>query len=149
MLNYFVQAPVSKPNEVNRRARLLKERRSWYGEKPEAHKTQQQERNVSATHVLKSAAVAAAFVAVVSAWPGPGAAGEVPPEGVTQILPRGGIPAIFEPRFVPAMVADIPDSAWVIGVVIGEEARAYDINLLNHHEIVNDVVAGVPVAPVW
>ena len=76
-------------------------------------------------------------------------ADELPPPGVTQLLPRGGIPAIFDPQFVPADVAQIPDSAWIFGVVIDGDARAYDLSILNHHEIVNDVVGDVPVAPVW
>ena len=71
------------------------------------------------------------------------------PEGVKQLLPRGGIPAVFDPQFVTADAADIPDDAWVLGVYLNGEARAYDLNLLNHHEIVNDVIGGTPVAPVW
>ena len=74
---------------------------------------------------------------------------ETPPAGVQQLLPRGGIPAVFDPEFVTAEEADVPDDAWVLGVFLGGEARAYDLNLLNHHEIVNDVIAGIPVAPVW
>ena len=74
---------------------------------------------------------------------------EETPEGVQQLLPRGGIPAVFEPHFVAAQLADIPDSAWVLGVYLNGEARAYDLNLLNHHEVVNDVIGGTPVAPVW
>lgn len=72
-----------------------------------------------------------------------------PPEGVQQLRPRGGIPAIFDPVFVTAAEAQMPDSAWVLGLVINGEARAYDLNILNHHEVVNDVVGGLPVAPVW
>ena len=72
-----------------------------------------------------------------------------PPEGVEPIIPRGAIPAVFEPKFVTADEADIPDDAWVLGVVVNGDARAYDLNLLNHHEIVNDVVGGLPVAPTW
>ena len=71
------------------------------------------------------------------------------PEGVIQLLPRGGIPAIFEPHFVNADEAKIPDSAWVLGVYLNGEARAYSLNLLNHHEIVNDEIGGDPIAPVW
>ena len=72
-----------------------------------------------------------------------------PPQGVKQLLPRGGIPAIFNPHFVTASSADIPDDAWVLGVVIDGQAKVYDLNILNHHEIVNDVVGGKPVAPTW
>lgn len=77
------------------------------------------------------------------------AADEVLPAGVEQILPRGGIPAVFEPEFVTADAADITEDAWILGVEIGGEARAYSLNLLNRHEIVNDRIAGRPVAAVW
>jgi len=71
------------------------------------------------------------------------------PEGVKMLLPRGGIPAVFEPRFVGAAEAQIPDDAWILGVFMNGEARAYDLNLLNHHEIVNDDIGGTPIAAVW
>lgn len=66
------------------------------------------------------------------------AAAETPPPGVEQLMPRGGIPAIFEPRFVSAEEADIPPEAWVLGVAVDGKARAYSLNLLNSHEVVND-----------
>lgn len=72
-----------------------------------------------------------------------------PPAGVQMLLPRGGIPAVFEPRFVPADEGAIPDSAWILGVALGGEARAYSLNLLNGHEVVNDSVGGRPIAAVW
>jgi hypothetical protein len=65
------------------------------------------------------------------------------------LMPRGGIPAVFEPRFVPADEADLPDSAWILGVAIGGEAHAYSLNLLNGHEVVNDAMGGRPIAAVW
>ena len=71
------------------------------------------------------------------------------PEGVEQILPRGKIAAVFNPEFVPAERADIPDDAWVLGAVIDGEAHAYSLNLLNRHEVVNDEIAGRPIAAVW
>ncbi len=74
---------------------------------------------------------------------------DTPPPGVKQVIPRGSIPAIFDPQFVPAGSAEIPDSAWVLGVEINGQAKAYDLNLLNNYEIVNDVVGGKPVAPTW
>ncbi len=71
------------------------------------------------------------------------------PPGVEQILPRGGIPAIFEPQFVPAAEAEIPDDAWVLGVVVEGVAKAYSLNLLNRHEVVNDRSGGAAYAAVW
>lgn len=76
-------------------------------------------------------------------------AADEPPPGVEQILPRGGIPAVVEPEFVSAAEADVPDDAWMLGVVLEGEARAYSLNLLNRHEVVNDRVAGTPFAAVW
>ena len=76
-------------------------------------------------------------------------AADDPPEGVTQLLGRNAIPSIFDPTFVEAAKATIPDDAWILGVVVEGEARAYSLNLLNHHEIVNDVVGGHPIAAVW
>lgn len=71
------------------------------------------------------------------------------PDGFVQMLPRGRIAAIDTPVFVPAAKARIPGNAWVLGVAFGGEARAYSLNLLNQHEVVNDRIAGRPVAAVW
>ena len=59
--------------------------------------------------------------------------------------PKDGIPAILEPEFVPADKAGYlePDDQ-VIGVVIGNQARAYPIKILNWHEAVNDTVSDQP-----
>jgi len=62
--------------------------------------------------------------------------------------PRDGIPAIDRPRFVTAAQA----ARWlhpkepVIVLRLGREARAYPIQILMFHEIVNDVVGDNPVA---
>ncbi len=76
-------------------------------------------------------------------------ASEELPEGVVQIIPRGRIAAILEPVFVPASEAEIADDAWILGVSIEGESRAYSLNLLNRHEVVNDRIADRPVAAVW
>ncbi len=78
-----------------------------------------------------------------------GAASEELPPGVEQLLPRGGIPAVFEPKFVDAKTAKMDDDAWILGVVIDGEARAYSLNLLNRHEIVNDRIGDKSFAAVW
>lgn len=70
-------------------------------------------------------------------------------QGFEPITERGLIASIDEPKFVPAAEAEIADDSWVMGIVIGGEARAYSLNLLNSHEIVNDEVAGQPIAAVW
>jgi carotenoid cleavage dioxygenase-like enzyme len=71
------------------------------------------------------------------------------PQGVQQLLPRNAIASVDDPVFVPTAEASMPDDAWILGVVVGNEARAYSLNLLNRHEIVNDEAAGIPFAAVW
>ena len=60
--------------------------------------------------------------------------------------PKDGIPAISEPKFLKSNQADfLKDSDHIIGVRIGNEAKAYPIKILNWHEVVNDTIKGVPV----
>jgi hypothetical protein len=60
---------------------------------------------------------------------------------------KDGIPAIDEPRFVPVDAVDwLIDREPVIAFGIGDEWRAYPIQILIWHEIVNDTVADTPVA---
>lgn len=66
-----------------------------------------------------------------------------------QILPRGQIAAITEPEYVSAEDAKIDDNSYVLGVVIAGHARAYSLNLLNAHEVVNDKIEGQAYAAVW
>ena len=67
------------------------------------------------------------------------------------MLPGDGIRAITDPNFVPVEEA----SQWmrggeqVIGLEMGGEVKAYPINILSRHEIVNDVLGGTPVAVTW
>jgi hypothetical protein len=60
--------------------------------------------------------------------------------------PKDGIPSIDDPQFVPVAAAELPASEPVIGLVVAGDARAYPLRILIWHEIVNDVVGGVPVA---
>ena len=71
------------------------------------------------------------------------------PEGYEQLLPRGKIAAITQPQYVPASEAQIADDSWILGVVIDGKARAYSLNLLNSHEVVNDSEGDVHFAAVW
>ena len=62
-------------------------------------------------------------------------------------VPKDGIPAILEPIFIDAGEAQfLDDKDHVIGVTVGNEARAYPINILNWHEVVNDTISGLPIA---
>jgi len=61
--------------------------------------------------------------------------------------PRDGIPAIDHPVFVKAAAVDyLRDGDIVVGLVFDGGARAYPLRILIWHEVVNDVVAGAPVA---
>ena len=61
--------------------------------------------------------------------------------------PKDGIPAILNPNFLPPENASFLGSDdQVIGVRIGTESKAYPIKILNHHEVVNDSLGGVPIA---
>lgn len=70
---------------------------------------------------------------------------------VKRILPADSIQAIDEPVFIKANTAEgimKPDEL-VIGVLINGEAKAYPINILSVHEIVNDVAGGEAIAVTW
>ncbi|TDI95228.1 MAG: DUF3179 domain-containing protein [Deltaproteobacteria bacterium] len=55
---------------------------------------------------------------------------------------RDGIPALTQPRWLPASEAPWHNDEIVVGVVQGEQARAYPIAILNWHELVNDTLGG-------
>ena len=61
--------------------------------------------------------------------------------------PRDGIPPINMPKFIAARDADawLKDNEPVIAFANGGETRAYPLQILIWHEIVNDVVGGTPV----
>jgi len=103
---------------------------------------------VAGSRLFGLIAVAAGLSAALGAAADPPAE-EAPPPGFKRYLPRGRIPALDEPRFVKAQEAQLPDDAWVMGVVLNGEARAYDLNLLTRHEVVNDRFGDQPVAAVW
>lgn len=62
--------------------------------------------------------------------------------------PKDGIPAIDRPRFVgtPAARAWLKPKEPVIVLRMGKDVRAYPLQILMYHEIVNDTVNGTPVA---
>jgi hypothetical protein len=67
------------------------------------------------------------------------------------VLPPNAIDAIMEPEFVTGEEADeqmSPDEM-VLGIMFGGETRAYSLWHLDAHEIVNDSIAGVPIAATW
>ena len=60
---------------------------------------------------------------------------------------KDGIRSVDQPVFV-----ELPQAVWltketeVLGVKLGEDARAYPVRMLEYHQIVNDVVNGQPIA---
>ena len=64
---------------------------------------------------------------------------------------RDVIPPIDAPRFVPAssVGGDLPGNEPVAVLQIGDRVRAYPLRVLTFHEIVNDELAGVPVASTY
>lgn len=60
--------------------------------------------------------------------------------------PPDGIPPIDEPTFLRAGDIDfLEDTEPVLALTVGDESRAYPVQILIWHEIVNDTVDGVPV----
>ncbi len=72
----------------------------------------------------------------------------VNPDELVQGCPgRDCIPSIDDPGYVDAENADwLEGEDRIIGLEIGNESRAYPLNILSRHEIINDRVSGEPVA---
>jgi len=77
--------------------------------------------------------------------------------------PRDAVPVLDKPKHltqtqVEALAAElrrahqgkflVPNDL-VVGVAFNGESRAYPLRLLNHHQLVNDIVGGVPIAVVY
>ena len=68
-------------------------------------------------------------------------------EVVSGGVPRDGIPPIDNPQFQPVeSVSHLSAGSPVIVINIDGDARAYPLEVMTRHEIVNDVVGGIPVA---
>ena len=70
---------------------------------------------------------------------------------IVTLLGFDAIPAILNPDFVTAPEAEawMDSDEQVLGLSINGDHRAYSVPMLSRHEIVNDVVGGVPVAVTW
>ena len=70
----------------------------------------------------------------------------------TTVIPRA-FPAIKDVpvKTVAEVEGKLQGSELVLGIVVGEEARAYPINMLTgpQREIINDVVGQTPIAATW
>jgi hypothetical protein len=66
---------------------------------------------------------------------------------IVDVIPQDAIPAIDEPRFQSISEVDwLADKEPVIAIEINGEARAYPLQIMTWHEIVNDAVGGTPLA---
>ena len=95
---------------------------------------------------------AVALVLLTPWWSAPAAAQEeYRGAPILTVLPKDAIPAIDRPEFVSVAEAEkvMQADELVISVRGAGSARGYSTWLLNHHEIVNDVVEGVPLAVTW
>ena len=64
--------------------------------------------------------------------------------------PKDGIPALTNPEYVTAKKASfLKNDDRVIGVVINGDARAYPLNIMSWHELVNDTIGSQPVLVSW
>ena len=72
----------------------------------------------------------------------------VPYSEIRFVIPRDNIPSIDSPAFVsPGEAAEwLADVEPVVALEIDGDARAYPLQILTWHEIVNDEVGGLPVA---
>ncbi len=62
-------------------------------------------------------------------------------------VPKDGIPALTHPTFIESAAASyLNPTDRVIGITLGEEARAYPIRIMNYHEVVNDTINETAVA---
>ena len=87
-----------------------------------------------------------------SASPTPASnATEVEQYRIVTLLPRDAIPAIDDPFFISAAEAaeEYRPDELVIGVSFEGDTRAYSVELLSSHEIVNDTVGGRKIAVTW
>lgn len=74
---------------------------------------------------------------------------EEPVYRYNQLLRQDSIYPVYEPEFVAASAYDYPDEQLVLGVEINGVAKAYPIVVLNHREMVNDELAGIPILATW
>ena len=65
--------------------------------------------------------------------------------------PRDGIPAILHPIFVKAdrIQNSLRDSDRVLGVFLSGTVKAYPVQILNYHELVNDSLGDRPILVSW
>jgi hypothetical protein len=69
------------------------------------------------------------------------------PADIVEVVPMDGIPAIDEPVLQSVSEVDwLADKEPVIALEVGGDTRAYPLQIMTWHEIVNDEVGGTPVS---
>ena len=71
---------------------------------------------------------------------------------IVSVVPKDQIKAVLEPKFLTIEEeagSQLLDKELVIGLSINGDHRAYPVPFLSGHEIVNDVVGGLPVVVTW
>ena len=71
---------------------------------------------------------------------------------IVSVVPKDQIKAVLEPKFLTIEEEagrQLLDKELVIGLSINGDHRAYPVPFLSGHEIVNDVVGGLPVVVTW
>jgi hypothetical protein len=66
-----------------------------------------------------------------------------------QLLPWDGIRPVYNPQFTSADEAGLAEEELIIGIAMGDEAKAYPITVLRFREMVNDELAGIPILVTW
>ena len=70
----------------------------------------------------------------------------IPPSAIVPVLGPDVIPAIDNPQYLPVDEVDfVQPSEAVVVIDIADDVRAYPVQIMVWHEIVNDEVGGVPV----
>jgi hypothetical protein len=68
---------------------------------------------------------------------------------IQTVLPQGAIPAVYDPTFLAADKARMPDTLYVIGIELKGEAHAYPVPYLSRVEIVDDRLGDTNIAVTW
>lgn len=65
--------------------------------------------------------------------------------------PQDAFPVLFNPPMGTAKEGDriLQPNEWVIGIAVNREARAYPVDVMGFHELLNDVVGGTPITVCW
>ena len=65
--------------------------------------------------------------------------------------PRDAFPVLFNPSMGKVEDGDqiLQPNEWVIAIALKGEAKAYPVDVMGLHELINDVVGGTPITVCW